>query len=147
MVKKKRKDVKWVTLILFMSRLLTLMYLSIFGRLVGEDNYGNKYFELKKKDFFGRKRRVCLFRGRAEASNIPPEWHLFMHYQHESSKIPVNIRKYKWQRNYLPDLTLSSIKYLPKNHLLHNSKTNLYNAKGGGDPFKFRSWKPDSKKL
>jgi NADH:ubiquinone oxidoreductase subunit len=147
MVRKKRKGARWVILILFMNKLLTLLYLSIFGQLVGEDNYGNKYFELKKKDSFGRKKRVCLFRGRVEASKISPEWHLFMHYQKDSKEIPVNIKQYKWQRSYLPDLTLTSVKYLPKNHPSYSGKTNLYNAKGAGNPFKFQPWKPGSKNL
>lgn len=52
------------------------------GELIGEDKYGNKYFE-NKTYFMGRSRFVEYpYEGRLEfdGSQIPPEWHRWMHY-------------------------------------------------------------------
>src|SRR5919199_5710846 len=44
---------------------------------VGEDAYGNRYFEAKdtRDSYDGRKRRWVIYRGYAEATKIPPDWH------------------------------------------------------------------------
>ena len=125
-----------------MMKFLVRIYLKFRGTEVGEDQYGNKYFELKRVDSFGRKKRYCLYSGLVEASKIAPEWHPFMHYQIEAKEVPKNIRSYKWQKLALPDLTLSDVKYLPKNHPSFNENQNLYNSKGAGVPFKTKFWKP-----
>lgn len=126
-----------------MMKFLVRIYLNFAGTKVGVDDYGNKYFELKRTDSFGRKKRYCLYNGKPEASKISPEWFPFMHYQIEASDVIKNRKQYKWQRNALPDLTLSEIKYLPKNHPLFDEERNLYNAKGAGNPIKMKFWKPN----
>ncbi|KAM6895950.1 NADH dehydrogenase [ubiquinone] 1 alpha subcomplex subunit 12 [Lycodopsis pacificus] len=57
------------------------------GALVGLDKYGNKYFEDRKKYFFGRHRWVIYtteMNGKntfwqVDASMVPPEWHRWLH--------------------------------------------------------------------
>ena len=52
------------------------------GQLIGEDKYGNKYYE-NKTYFMGRSRFVEYpYKGRLDfdGSQIPAEWHRWMHY-------------------------------------------------------------------
>ena len=137
------KNAKWDISTLFMMKFLVKIYLNFFGEKVGEDEYGNQFFELKQKDYLGRKKRYCLYHGSVEASKISPEWHPFMHYQIDAKDVCQTFKQYKWQKSYVPDVTLSEVKYLPKNHQLYNSKTSLYETKGGSSPFKTQVWKPN----
>ncbi len=126
-----------------MMKFLVKIYLKFFATKVGEDEYGNEFFELKTTDYLGRKKRYCLYRGVVEASKISPEWHPFMHYQIEARDVKSTYKQYKWQKPFVPDTTLSSNKYLPKSHLLFDEKKSLYNSKGGSTPFKTKIWKPN----
>ena len=45
-----------------------------FGKLVGSDEYGNKYYESKKG------RRWVIYNGEVEASKIPNEWYSWIHF-------------------------------------------------------------------
>ena len=46
-----------------------------FGTRVGEDGFGNIYFQTKDG-----KRRWVIYRDLSEASLVPPEWHGWLHY-------------------------------------------------------------------
>lgn len=53
------------------------------GRLVGQDKYGNKYFE-DRSQFYGRNRWVEYaphFNLEYDGSQIPAEWFGWMHYK------------------------------------------------------------------
>ena len=50
------------------------------GAFVGEDEYGNRYYEEKKPSLEGRKRRYVIYRNLAEASLVTPDWHGWMHH-------------------------------------------------------------------
>ena len=41
------------------------------GRLVGEDEQGNRYYEERRASLEGRKRRYVIYSGLAEASKVP----------------------------------------------------------------------------
>ncbi len=60
----------------------TLWSIFTHGRFVAQDVYGNRYFEAKtaKGSYDGRKRRWVTYKGFAEPTKIPPEWHAWMHY-------------------------------------------------------------------
>ena len=53
----------------FGTRLNTMF----FGKLVGEDTSGNKYYESKSG------KRWVIFNGEIEASKIPIEWYSWIH--------------------------------------------------------------------
>ena len=46
-----------------------------FGTRVGEDDFGNIYYQTE-----GGKRRWVTYRDHSEASLVPPEWHGWLHY-------------------------------------------------------------------
>ncbi len=47
------------------------------SKLVGEDAFGNKYYEAvtNKNSYDKRRRRYVVYKGYAEASKIPPDSH------------------------------------------------------------------------
>ena len=80
------------------------------GRLVGEDNNGNKYYQSKSG------RRWVVYNGEVEASKIPIEWYSWIHYINNKIENNHNLKKYDWQKEHLPNQTGSSNSYHPKKH-------------------------------
>ncbi len=63
------------------ATLSTRLYTSRHGRLIGEDGFGNKYYEDKTGvGPAGKARRWVIYVGDAEASKVPPEWYGWLHY-------------------------------------------------------------------
>ncbi len=57
------------------------------GAPVGTDEYGNRYYRLKGDKprrlgggRFSRERRWVIYKGEAEGSKVPPEWHAWLHH-------------------------------------------------------------------
>ena len=91
-----------------MMRLVT----SLTGRLVGKDAVGNIYYEAKRAPRPQlRRRRWVMYRGEAEASSIPPEWHSWLHYTTDLP-IPETVRR-AWQKPHEPNLTGTPLGYRP----------------------------------
>jgi NADH:ubiquinone oxidoreductase subunit len=82
------------------------------AELVGEDEFGNKYYEDKKPSQSGIKKRWVVYKGLAEASKIPADWHGWMHYK--NSEPPEVKKKHYWERQHQPNLTGTAARYLPK---------------------------------
>ena len=47
----------------------------LYGRKVGEDKFGNRYFQNKSGS-----RRWVIYNGTVEASRVPPDWHGWLHH-------------------------------------------------------------------
>ena len=72
-----------------------------FGKLVGTDEYGNKYYQSKSNE------RWVIYSNNVEATKITSNWFLWMH--HTIDKIPDNQPiKYSWQKNHLENQTGTS---------------------------------------
>ena len=105
-----------------MATIGTILYTLVFGKKVGQDEFGNKYYKGTK--FFGKhigmynkERRWVIFKGTAEASKIPPYWHGWMHYSTNEIPTENDVKKqYAWQKPYLPNLTGTDYAYLPNGH-------------------------------
>ena len=52
----------------------TFLYTLLFGKYSGEDQFGNKYYSDSKG------KRWVIYKNNIEASKIPPEWHLWIHF-------------------------------------------------------------------
>lgn len=96
----------------------TKLYTFLFGELVGEDKFGNKYYRSKKKSegfHIGKpktERRWVIYNGMDEPSKVPPEWHGWIHFI--TDKTPKkNIEKHKWQKPHVPNLTGTKGAYFP----------------------------------
>lgn len=125
-----------------MANLGTKLFTVFFGQKVGEDEFGNQYYRTKKpSNYIGRynkERRWVVFKGKAEPSKIPAEWHGWIHFSID--EVPENIsdkNKHKWQKSYTPNLTGTDFKYLPSGH----SESKGSRDKATGD---YQSWKPSN---
>ena len=103
------------------------------GEQVGEDRFGNRYFQERGKPRGRcRPRRWVLYKGSPEASKVPAEWHGWLHYTVD--QIPLNrLSKAKvWQKPHLPNLTGTIDAYRPPGDLKYRTKL----------PESYEPWKP-----
>ena len=57
------------------------IYTALRGKLVGTDATGNRYYvQSKGVGPLGVPRRWVIYKNLAEASQVPPEWHGWLHY-------------------------------------------------------------------
>ncbi len=97
----------------------TFLYTLFIGKYIGEDEFGNKYYSDSK----GKKRWV-IYKDKIESSKIPPNWHLWIHFQ-ITGKPKENVKKYSWQKKYEENLTGTQKAHKPDGSLLHDSKKNM----------------------
>jgi len=96
----------------------TFIYTLITGKLVGKDEFENKYYTNK------RGKRWVIYNNEVEASKIPPEWHLWIHFM--TNRIPENnSRKFNWQEKYVENLTGTSRAYSPDGSLKSKTKKDM----------------------
>jgi NADH:ubiquinone oxidoreductase subunit len=91
----------------------TRIYTKLFGKQVGRDSAGNIYYE-ERKPRGVRSRRWVDYAGIPDASNVPPEWHAWMHYTTDAPLSDANRRV--WQKPYEPNLTGTAASYRPPGH-------------------------------
>jgi NADH:ubiquinone oxidoreductase subunit len=101
----------------------TFLKTLFFGKLVGKDSSGNKYYKNKKDE------RWVVYKDNIEASKITSEWFLWMH--HTINEPPKDKKKkYLWQKIHLENQTGTINSYKP----------NLI-SKLNKDKKKYETWK------
>lgn len=106
----------------------TKILTKLFGKSVGEDEFGNGYFTNSKG------RRWVMYKGIPEASKVPAEWHRWLH--KTTDDLPKSSRKkQKWQKPHLPNLSGTDMAYVPKGHIKRGGKR----EETTGD---YEAWKP-----
>ena len=92
----------------------TWLFTLLFGRLVGRDSFGNRYYEEKRSRRAMRRHRWVAYAGVVEASMVPPEWHAWLHYTTETplSDVP----RWPWQLPHIRNLTGTPGSYRPPGH-------------------------------
>ena len=103
----------------------TFIYTLFTGKLVGIDEFGNKYYYNTKG------KRCVIYSEQVESSKIPPEWHLWIHFL-KNNKPQDNLYKYKWQKKHQENLTGTIRAYKPDGSLASDSKKSMK---------KYESWK------
>ncbi len=84
----------------------TFLKTLFFGKYVGTDEYGNKYYQSKKNE------RWVIYANNIEATKITSNWFLWMH--HTIDKIPVSEKNnYSWQKKHLENQTGTSNSFKP----------------------------------
>ena len=108
----------------------TFLYTVFFGRFVGKDITGNKYYENKKG------KRWVIYKGEINASKITSDWFSWIH--HISNTVPneKTINKYSWQKPHKDNKTGTKDAYYPSSHPLSK---NYQSEKNEMD---YESWKP-----
>lgn len=109
----------------------TRLFTAMNGKLVGEDEAGNRYFREKK----GEKRWV-VYNGEVEASRIPPDWHAWLHYTVDTPPSEQPLPRKAWEKDHLPNLTGSVAAYLPPGSLAEGGQR----ARATGD---YEAWRPE----
>ncbi|WP_176084176.1 NADH:ubiquinone oxidoreductase subunit NDUFA12 [Martelella sp. HB161492] len=87
-----------------------------FGKKVGEDEFGNVYYE-GSKSTYGLTRRWVIYKGYADASSIPPGWHGWMHHRTDTPPTKDNYQPREWQKPHIPNRTGTATAYLPPGSL------------------------------
>lgn len=95
------------------STLGTRFYTWRRGLHVGEDEFGNHYYQTRD----GRRRWV-IFNGYAEASAIPPGWWGWMHHVVDVAPAKETYEPHKWEKPHRPNLTGTQDAYRPEGSLL-----------------------------
>ena len=83
------------------------------GELVGEDQFGNRYYREKGMASRNRPRRWTMFKGSTEASKTPPEWHAWLHRMIDDPPSVTPLATKPWQQPHLPNLTGTDAAYRP----------------------------------
>lgn len=102
---------------------------------VGEDQFGNCYYETKRAKRGNRKGRYVVYNGITEASKIPAEWHGWLHYTQASTPDALTAPKHEWQKDHVPNLTGTHYAHRPAGHMLSGGKR----AAATGD---YEPWQP-----
>ena len=84
----------------------TFLKTLFFGKFVGVDSSGNKYYKSKNDE------RWVIYKDNIEASKITSEWFLWIH--HTIDNIPKNQKeKHLWQKKHLANQTGTLNAYRP----------------------------------
>ena len=113
-----RKIFTWWNQDTFGTRLKTIF----FGKLVGTDELGNKYYESKNG------KRWIIYSNTIDASKIPVEWYSWMHFTPNKIEKDHNPQKYQWQKSHQANLTGTDKAYFPYKNKNANKK-------------KYKTWK------
>ncbi len=95
----------------------TFLKTLIFGKYVGSDDYGNKYYKNKNDE------RWVIYSKNIEATKITSDWYLWIH--HTVDKIPdkhTEDKKYIWQKKHLENQTGTENSFKPVKIKKNNMK-------------------------
>ena len=85
--------------------LVTRLHLYFKARLVGADNFGNRYYEERKGRPGKPPRRYVRYNGLVEASKVPADWHGWLHHTEESPPPAEGYARHAWQQDHMPNTT------------------------------------------
>lgn len=98
----------------FVSRFIENCFLFFqSAKLVSEDYYGNQYYLLKAKDFFGRNIRYVKYFDRKESSAIPPLWSAWLKYYFDDIDKIKDMKNPSFVKNHSPNITGVKGAYFP----------------------------------
>ena len=93
----------------------TFLKTLFFGKYVGSDEFGNKYYKNKRGE------RWVVYLNNVEATKISSDWYLWMH--HTIDKIPdKNDKKFSWQKKHLQNQTGTDNSFKPVKITKNNVK-------------------------
>lgn len=114
-----------------MATIGTLLMTWWKGQLVGEDQFGNRYYHEKGNP----KRRWVIYKGEPEASKAPPEWHAWLH--RTIDQPPTGPRQpIPWEKPHTPNRTGTAEAYRPSGSLLEAGRR----PHATGD---YEAWRPE----
>ena len=107
------------------------------GKLVGEDETGNKYYETvdPKWNYDGHNRRFVIYNGYADASKVSPDWHGWLHHTFAEPPTRAPLRRKVWEKDHQPNLTGTIWAWRPKGAISRGGQR----AEAAGD---YEPWTP-----
>ena len=78
------------------------------GELVGEDEFGNRYYSERKGN-----RRWVIYTDYSEASRVPPEWHGWLHHTVDTPPTEEDYKPREWEKPHRPNMTGTAEAYRP----------------------------------
>ncbi|MCI4665211.1 MAG: NADH:ubiquinone oxidoreductase subunit NDUFA12 [Neomegalonema sp.] len=108
----------------------TRLFTAFKGRFVGEDEYGNKYYETRDSA-----RRWVLYEGNVEASKVPADWHGWLHHTYKQPPTKEPLPKKPWEAAHTPNMTGTDEAYRPKGSPLREGAR----PRASGD---YEAWTP-----
>jgi NADH:ubiquinone oxidoreductase subunit len=110
------------------------------GRYVGGDSFGNRYYEQIKGvgavGCHGMPRRWVTYKGLAEPSKVPPEWHGWLHHTVDTPPTEERYVARAWEKPHRPNMTGTPEAYRPSGSILASGQR----PKATGD---YKPWRPD----
>jgi NADH:ubiquinone oxidoreductase subunit len=108
------------------------------GKFVGEDDFGNRYYAAKtiRDGDAGRQRRWVIYKGYAEPSKVPAEWHGWLHHTFPEPPTRAPLKRRSWEKAHEPNLTGTIWAWRPKGSLARGGKRQA----ATGD---YQPWTPD----
>ena len=115
-----------------------LLTIKTQGVFVGEDSLGNRYFEARntKNSYDGRKRRWVTYKGYAEATKVPAEWHGWLHHTFDAPPTVEPLKVRSWEKPHLPNMTGTPYAYRPMGSIMSTGER----ARAVGD---YQAWTPE----
>ena len=86
----------------------TKLYTFFYGKFVGRDNFGNKYYQSKTD------KRWVIYKDEIDASKIPIEWYSWIHFIKNRIENNHVIKKYDWQKPHQSNQTGTDSSYHPQ---------------------------------
>jgi NADH:ubiquinone oxidoreductase subunit len=114
----------------------TRLFTAWRGRLLGEDAEGNCYFEERRAAPGRAKRRWVVYKGLAEASKVPADWHGWLHHTFEAPPTAEPFKVKAWEKPHVPNLSGTPFAWRPPGSLWHGGRR----PKATGD---YQPWTPD----
>ena len=110
----------------------TKLHTYLNGKKVGEDYFGNSYYENRNK-----KNRWCVYSNQSDASKISPEWNSWLRFVTDT--VPRNnTMTYEWQKPFMGNLTGYDGAYKPKITKVGDAKDELDRHESD-----YKPWKPE----
>jgi NADH:ubiquinone oxidoreductase subunit len=108
------------------------------GVFVGQDEFGNRYYEAKdtRDSYDDRKRRWVVYDGYAEASKVPPDWHGWLHHTFIEPPTVEPLLRRRWEKEHLPNLSGTPYAWRPKGSIARGGERQA----ATGD---YEAWTPE----
>jgi NADH:ubiquinone oxidoreductase subunit len=101
------------------------------GKSVGEDAYGNRYYQNADGT-----RRWVIYSGTVEASRVPPDWHGWLHHTFKLPPTEEPLPAKSFEREHEPNLSGTPGAWRPEGSLWKEGKR----PPATGD---YEAWKPN----
>lgn len=107
-----------------------------FGKLVGQDEAGNRYYEQKSGvGPLGVPRRWVIYKSLSEASQVTADWYGWLHYTVDTPPTQDNYQPRPWQKPHRMNLTGTPSAYRPAGSIIGEG----HRPKATGD---YKAWRP-----